>query len=152
MNLSKSLDSSSSVDITRKMLFSVNHNLTSGRSYGRVSRHPAVHPDPWSIKAPDFTPKLYKSMSLPRIKRKNAHLVKSKDSLDNKPIIMENTNKSTPSILPVLEQNRCQAKPFITCYKPPDSLESKLLFVKAGKYPLGLYKDPKPHNFRPVSL
>lgn len=150
MNLYKYLDTSTPADISRNMLFPMSQNLTFGRSYGRVSPHPAVHPDPWSIKAPDFTPKLYKSMGLPRIKRKNAHLLKSKDSLEDKSIIMDNTNISTPSIFPGIQQKTYKAKPFITCYKPPDSLESRLLFVRSGKHPMGPYKDPKPHNFRPV--
>ncbi|KAA0702210.1 hypothetical protein E1301_Tti011017 [Triplophysa tibetana] len=147
MNLFKSLDTSTSADISRKMLFPACQNLTSGHIYRRVSPHPAVPPDPWSIKAPDFTPKLYKSLGLPGIKRKNAHLLKSKD----KSIITENMNNTTPSLLPGIEQKRYKAKPFITCYKPPDSLESKLLFAKTGKYPMGPYKDPKPHNFRPCA-
>lgn len=151
MNFSKHLDTTS-VDTNRKMPPSVSQNFISSRSYGYIPPNPAVCSDPWSIKAPDFTPKLYRSMGLPRIKGKNAHLVKSKDNLEDKPIFTEKINKLSTSMFPELEQKRCKAKPFITRYKPPDSLQSKLLFVRAGKYPVEPYKDPKPHNFRPVSF
>nr|XP_055051480.1 uncharacterized protein si:dkey-30e9.6 isoform X1 [Misgurnus anguillicaudatus] len=151
MNFSKHLDTATSVDTSKKMPYSVSQNLISSRSYGYIPPKPAVCPDPWSIKAPDFTPKLYRSMGLPQINGKNIQLVKSKDNLEDKPIFKEKIDILSTSMFPELEQKRCKAKPFITRYKPPDSLESKLLFVRAGKYPLGPYKDPKPHNFRPCA-
>lgn len=146
MNLPEHLDTTTSFDLRRKLLFSVSQNLISSRSCGLVP--PQVVPlDPWNIKAPDFTPKLYRSVGLPRIKSKNIHLVKSNDSVEQTSFVLEKIKDVTPSILsPHKEQ------PFITCYKPPDSLETKLLFVRAGTNPVGPYKDPKPHNFRPVSL
>lgn len=151
MNFSKHFDTATSVDTSRKMPSSVSQNLISGRSYGYIPPNPAVCPDPWSIKAPDFTPKLYRSIGLPQIKGQNIQLVKSKDNLEDKPIFKKKINKLSTSMFPELEQKRCKTKPFITCYKPPDSLESKVLLVRAGKYPLGPYKDPKPHNFRPCA-
>ncbi len=150
MNLPEPLETPMSLDLRRKLLFSVSQNLISSRSCGLIPPHPVVPVDPWNIKALDFTPKLYRSSGLPRIKSKNIHLVKSNNSVEGKSLILEKINDVTPSILPGLEQKGCKARPFITFYKPPDTLESKLLFVRAGMYPVGLYKDPKPHNFRPV--
>lgn len=141
-----------SVDLRKKLLFSVSQKLISSRSCGLVPPHPVVPIDPWKIKAPDFTPKLYKSSGLPRIKSKNIHLVKSNNSVEEKSFVLEKINDVTPSILPGLEQKGRKAQQFITFYKPPDSLESKLIFVRAGMYPVGPYTNPKPHNFRPVSL
>lgn len=147
MNLPEPLETPMSLDLRRKLLFSVSQNLISSRSCGLIPPHPVVPVDPpWNIKAPDFTPKLYQSSGLPRIKSKNIHLVKSNNSVEGKSLILEKINDVTPG----LEQKGCRARPFITFYKPPDTLESKLLFVRAGMYPVGLYKDPKPHNFRPV--
>ncbi|KAK9962418.1 hypothetical protein ABG768_007787 [Culter alburnus] len=145
MNLPEHLDTTTSFDLRRKLLFSVSQNLISSRSCGLIP--PQVVPlDPWNIKAPDFTPKLYRSVGLPRIKSKNIHLVKSNDSVEQTSFVLEKIKDVTPSILsPHKEQ------PFITCYKPPDSLETKLLFVRAGTNPVGPYKDPKPHNFRPCA-
>lgn len=145
MNLPEPLDTTSSVDLRRKLLFSVSQNLISSRSCGLVPPHP-VPLDPWNMKAPDFTPKLYRSVGLPRIKSKNIHLVKSNDSVEQKSFVLEKIKDGT-SIL-----SRHKEQTFITFYKPPDSLETKLLFVRAGTYPVGPYKDPKPHNFRPVSF
>ncbi len=146
MNLPEPLETPMFVDLRRKLLFSVSQNLISSRSCGLIQPHPVVPVDPWNIKAPDFTPKLYRSSGLPRIKSKNIHLVKSNNSVEGKSLILEKINDVTPG----LEQKRCKARPFITFYTPPDSLESKLLFVRAGMYPVGPYKDPTPHNFRPV--
>ncbi|XP_051535572.1 uncharacterized protein LOC127430116 [Myxocyprinus asiaticus] len=140
-----------SVQFRRKLLFSATKNLISSRSCGLIPPQPAVQPDPWNIKAPDFTPKLYRSLSLPRIKRKNLHLFKTKSSLDEESFILEKVNKVAPSMLPGLEQKRHKTHPFTACYKPPGSTESKLQFVRTGKYPMGPYKNPKPHNFRPCA-
>ncbi|XP_067307764.1 putative uncharacterized protein C7orf78 [Pseudorasbora parva] len=145
MNLPEPLDPTS-VDLRRKLLFSVSQNLISSRSCGPVPPHPVAPLDPWNKKAPDFTPKLYRSVSLPRIKNKTVHLVKSNDSVDQKSFVLEKIKDGTPSIL-----SRHKEQPFFTCYKPPDSLETKLLFVKAGMNPVGPYKNPKPHNFRPCA-
>lgn len=146
MNLPEPLNTTTSFDLRRKLLFSVSQNLISSRSCGLVPPQ-AVPLDPWNIKAPDFTPKLYRSVGLPRIKSKNIHLVKSNDSVEQTSFVLEKIKDVTPlTFSPHKEQ------PFITCYKPPDSLETKLLFVRAGTNPVGPYKDPKPHNFRPVSL
>ncbi|KAI9533137.1 hypothetical protein NQZ68_025531 [Dissostichus eleginoides] len=46
---------------------------------------------------------------------------------------------------------REESPKFLTSYRPPDSLESELMFVKTGKYLCGPYKNPKPHNFRPLN-
>ncbi|XP_016397309.1 uncharacterized protein LOC107730865 [Sinocyclocheilus rhinocerous] len=155
MNLPETLETPMSVDLRRKLLFSVSQNLISSRSCGLVPPHPVVPVDPWSIKAPDFTPKLYTifktSLGLPQIKGKNINLVKSNNSVGEKSFILEKINDVTPSLLPGLEQKGCKTRTFITFYKPPDSLESKLLFVREGIYPVGPYKDPKLHNFRPCA-
>ncbi|XP_056126749.1 uncharacterized protein si:dkey-30e9.6 [Rhinichthys klamathensis goyatoka] len=144
MNLPESLETTTSVDLRRKLLFSVSQNLISSRSCGLVPPH-QVPLDPWNMKAPDFTPKLYRSVGLPRIKCKNINLVKSNDSVEQKSFVLEKIKDGTS----ILSQHKQQS--FITFYKPPDSLETKLLFVRAGTNPVGPYKDPKPHNFRPCA-
>ncbi|KAJ7985406.1 hypothetical protein DPEC_G00351720 [Dallia pectoralis] len=67
--------------------------------------------DPWSLKPPDFSPKLYMSQSLPR--RQN----------------IKNKQKSALTL----------------------DFKSKLMFVKTGKHPLGPYRNPEHHNFRPLA-
>ncbi|XP_054478164.1 uncharacterized protein si:dkey-30e9.6 [Anoplopoma fimbria] len=46
---------------------------------------------------------------------------------------------------------REESPKFISSYRPPDALESELMFVKSGKYVSGPYKNPKPHDFRPLN-
>ncbi|XP_066531599.1 putative uncharacterized protein C7orf78 [Hoplias malabaricus] len=96
--------------------------------------------DLWNIKPPDFTPKLYRSQSLPRIKKRTLNLHKLSD-------ISHDVGKMRP--VRISEPEQMTVPPFNTSYRPPDLLQLKLLFVKSGQFPRDLYANPKAHNFRP---
>lgn len=143
------LDPSTSVYFNKKTVFSANLNLATLRSKGFICLHYSHQVDPWNLKPPDFSPKLYTFLSVPRRKKtKNTHqpfltLASSETAF--------RVDRFTPNILiPEIDQNKKALPNFSTSYRPPGSLESKLMFVKTGKYPPVAYKNPKPHNFRQV--
>ncbi|XP_050932075.1 uncharacterized protein si:dkey-30e9.6 [Lates calcarifer] len=103
--------------------------------------------DVWSIKPPDFSLKLYRSVSVPQKKERKVCANPAANHQTTE------TKRRTELILPnVLHESFKRKDPpkFITLYRPPDALESELMFVKMGKYPPEPYKNPKPHNFRPL--
>ncbi|XP_007232402.2 uncharacterized protein si:dkey-30e9.6 [Astyanax mexicanus] len=141
MNSAHISDSATSIHFNRKLLFSANQKFISSRGH-RLSRlnTTASQTDLWNIKPPDFTPKLYRSLSLPQIKKKTLDPAIPRESL----------RQTSLFLLPNLEKKMTEPS-FIRSYKAPDLLESQLLFVKSGQYPNLPYKNPKPHNFRPCA-
>lgn len=143
------LDPSTSVYFNKKTVFSASLNLATIRSKGFIRPRYSHQVDPWNLKPPDFSPKLYTFLSVPRRKKtKNTHqpfltLASSETAF--------RVDRFTPNIpIPEIDQNKKALPNFSTSYRPPGSLESKLMFVKTGKYPPVAYKNPKPHNFRQV--
>ena len=68
------LDPSTSVYLNKKTVFSASLNLATIRSEGFIRPHYSHQVDPWNLKLPDFSPKLYTSLSVPRRKKtKNTH-------------------------------------------------------------------------------
>ncbi|XP_072547407.1 putative uncharacterized protein C7orf78 homolog [Salminus brasiliensis] len=135
------LDSGTSIHFNRKLLFSANQKFISTRGHRLVLLNTtASQPDLWNIKPPDFSLKLYRSISLPRIKKKTL----------NPAVLKEGLPETSPVVLPNLEK-KMEEPSFITSYKPPGLLELKLLFVKSGQFPSAPYKDPKLHDFRPCA-
>lgn len=139
----------SSVCFERKTQFSVSQDLSLARSkYFKQLAETEDRGDVWSIKPPDFSPKLYKSVLVPQKRERKIHLNASK-------LQPSDTKKKTGIYLPnILHESPERKDPpeFITSYRPPDALESELKFVQAGKYPSETYRNPKPHNFRPVRI
>lgn len=136
----------SSVCFEGKTHFSASRDLSFARSKYFKLPEPESCGDVWSIKPPDFSLKLYRSLSVPQRKERktNVNLSVAQPS--------EAKRKSRIFLTYGLhESNRRKEPPkFITSYRPPDAAESELMFVKTGKYPSEPYKNPKPHNFRPV--
>ncbi|KAF1388403.1 hypothetical protein PFLUV_G00089810 [Perca fluviatilis] len=136
----------SSVSFEEKIQFSASQRLSFARSkWFTLPAESESHSDVWSIKPPDFSLKLYTSLSVPQKKERKTH--------SNLPQPGE-TQRRTGIFLPnVLHESyqREESPKFITSYRPPDALESELMFVKTGKYLSGPYKNPKPHNFRPLN-
>ncbi|KAM6967565.1 uncharacterized protein C7orf78 homolog [Aplochiton taeniatus] len=97
------------------------------------------------MKAPDFSPKLYSSLRGPRKKGRKKHPTFVLSGPTETKVKVETI---TQRRLPAIDQRREPPK-FSTSFRPPDSFESKLMFVRTGKYPSGAYNNPKPHNFRP---
>lgn len=138
----------SSVRFESKIHFCASQDLSFARSKYFKFPETESRGDVWSIQPPDFSPKLYRSLSVPQKKERKANLNLSVPQPSE-------TRRKTGLYLPnvLLESNKRKNPPkFITSYRPPDALESELMFVKTGKYPSEPYKNPKPYNFRPVSF
>ncbi|XP_028281156.1 putative uncharacterized protein C7orf78 homolog [Parambassis ranga] len=136
----------SSVSFERKIQFSASQDLSFTRSKCLKPTETPSLSDVWSIKPPDFSVKLYSRLSVP-------HQTAERRT-DPTPAFSQpgEIKKSIKALLPnVVYVNPKKDPPkFIAPYKPPDTLESELMFVRMGKYPTGPYKNPKPHNFRPL--
>ncbi|XP_034067402.1 uncharacterized protein si:dkey-30e9.6 [Gymnodraco acuticeps] len=138
----------SKVCLEEKTEFSATQHLSYSRSKWFQLPDPETesHSDVW-IKPPDFSLKLYRSLSVPQKEERKTH---------SNPAVPPSSKaqRKTGTFLPrVLHEGfrREESPKFLTSYRPPDSLESELMFVKTGKYLCGPYKNPKPHNFRPLN-
>uniref|UniRef100_A0AAA9TT26 Chromosome 7 open reading frame 78 n=2 Tax=Bos TaxID=9903 RepID=A0AAA9TT26_BOVIN len=95
----------------------------------------------WEIKPPDFSYKLYTSL---RLAEKPSRT------------IMQEERRKIPDFpgkmvhLPSLRNppKKAVSPKFITTFPRLDSHKAKLMFVESGKYPNGVYLNPKPHDFR----
>lgn len=138
----------SSVCFEGKIHFSASQDLSFARSKYFKLPETESRGDMWSINPPDFSLKLYRSLSVPQRKERKTNLNLSVPQPSE-------AKRKTGIFLPYVlhESNRRKDSPkFITSYKPRDAVESELMFVKTGKYPSEPYKNPKPHNFRRVSF
>ncbi|KAM9078180.1 LOW QUALITY PROTEIN: uncharacterized protein C7orf78 homolog [Megaptera novaeangliae] len=95
----------------------------------------------WEIKPPDFSYKLYTSLRLPE---KPSSTIKEEER--RKKSIFPGTMLHFPSVRN--HPNKAMSPKFITTFPHLDSHKVKLIFVESGKYPNGVYLNPKPHNFR----
>ncbi|XP_048882048.1 uncharacterized protein si:dkey-30e9.6 isoform X2 [Brienomyrus brachyistius] len=147
MNDHQNLDPLKEISFNEKVVFSARHDLAL-----RQSKEFAVLPRTvknvslWHLKPPDFSPKLYKSLGLPQKKQEKRRPPLIMSSSDT----FKNITEMTSSILHGTRAKEV-TEPFALRHRPPDSLESKLMFVKFGKYPDFPYRDPKPHDFRQYS-
>uniref|UniRef100_A0ABI7VZC2 Uncharacterized protein n=2 Tax=Felis catus TaxID=9685 RepID=A0ABI7VZC2_FELCA len=96
----------------------------------------------WEIKSPDFSYKLYTSLRFPE---KPSRIIKEKQGREKK-VNFPETMLHLPSIRN--HPKKAISPEFITTFPHMDSNEVKLMFVKSGKYPNGVYLNPKPHDFR----
>ncbi|XP_051263612.1 uncharacterized protein si:dkey-30e9.6 [Dicentrarchus labrax] len=135
-----------SVSFEEKIQFSASQRLSLARSKWFTLPVTDSRSDAWSVKPPDFSLKLYKSLSVPQKKARKTH---------PDPAVAQpgDLKRRAGIFLPkVLHESYLREDPpqFITSYRPPDALGSELMFVKTGKYPSGPYRNPKPHDFRPL--
>ncbi|XP_060799489.1 uncharacterized protein si:dkey-30e9.6 [Neoarius graeffei] len=142
------MDSETSFTFSRKLLFTASQNLITSRSRNHTLLLPTAtvrKTDLWEIKPPDFSPKLYRTLSLPRIKKKTLNPAILKEGLEERSQSLD----KMPSVIQSKQEEKRNIPVFITSYKPPGLLELQRQFVKLGQFPNGPYKNPKPHNFRP---
>ncbi len=137
-----------SVCFEEKTKFSASQHLSFSRSKWFTLPEIERQSNMWSIKPPDFSLKLYKSLSVPQKKERKTHLNPAQPQAGGP---KRRTGVFLPQVLHESDQRREPPK-FITSYRPPDALESELMFIRTGKFPCGPYKKPKPHDFRQVSL
>lgn len=138
----------SSVCFEEQIQFSASQHLSFARSKWFTLPETESQSNVWSIKPPDFSLKLYRSLAVPQKEERKTH---SDQTVPQPGEIKRRTGIFLPKVLHESYQRKDPPK-FITSYKPPDALGSELMFVKTGKYPSGPYKNPKPHDFRPVSV
>lgn len=151
MSVTEIKDSERSFTFNRKLLFTASQNVITSRSriHKLLLPKPAArHRDLWEIKPPDFSPKLYCTLNLPRIKKKTLDSAILKEGLEE---LSQSLDIMPPVLQSKQEKNR-NIPVFVKSYKPPALLDLQLKFVKFGQFPRDPYKNPKPHNFRPVSL
>ncbi|KAM8936553.1 uncharacterized protein C7orf78 homolog [Lycaon pictus] len=96
----------------------------------------------WEIKPPDFSYKLYKSLRFPEKSSRTSKEEQGRGKKSNFP----ETMLHLPNIRN--HSKKVKSPPFITTFPHLDSHKAKLMFVKSGKYPNGVYLNPKPHDFR----
>ncbi|XP_076006330.1 putative uncharacterized protein C7orf78 homolog [Genypterus blacodes] len=139
------------VSFERKLQFSASQDLTAAKSKRFSVPVTESSGDVWSIKPPDFSLKLYTRLSDPQ-KTKEKKKKKNTGQESSLPKLSE-TKWRTLIFLPRLS-HECERKTeppaFIAPHRPPDALQSELMFVRKGKYPLDPYMNPKPHDFRPL--
>ncbi|KAM9650808.1 uncharacterized protein C7orf78 homolog [Trichechus inunguis] len=95
----------------------------------------------WEIKPPDFSYKLYTSLRSPEKTSKNIKKERRKTRSNFPETILH-----LPSIKN--DPKKSISPKFITTFAHLDSYKAKIMFVKTGKYPNGVYLNPKPHDFR----
>ncbi|XP_051813006.1 uncharacterized protein si:dkey-30e9.6 isoform X1 [Acanthochromis polyacanthus] len=134
------------VSFERKMQFTASQELSFTRSTFFKLAETESQSNVWSIKPPDFSLKLYRCMSG---SQKKEGKTKTKLTVPQCGETKRRTGIFLPNVVHVNPERKDPPK-FITSYRALDALESELMFVKTGKYNSGPYKNPKPHNFRPV--
>ncbi|KAM3929245.1 uncharacterized protein C7orf78 homolog [Leptodactylus fuscus] len=140
-------DSSHCYLFTRQMKFSANENLAVERSDNFILPKPFPERNIWKKKPPDFSLRLYTSLTsltLPRREEgKNLKKLKNMNQTQRKNVLEVITQAPPPAPRTSKEPQR-----FITRFKPMGPFEADLLYVKNGVYPKDKYKDLKPHDFR----
>ncbi|XP_069576811.1 putative uncharacterized protein C7orf78 homolog [Brachyistius frenatus] len=126
-----------------KTRFSASRELSLARS-GRFGPGEAEsRSDPRRVGPPDFSLKLHCC-------QKEGRKADSKAAAGRRPV---EAKRKTPLFLPDVARVSPSGKgppKFVTSYAPPDALRSELMFVETGKFPSGPYRNPKPHDFRPL--
>ncbi|XP_058534105.1 uncharacterized protein LOC105941669 isoform X2 [Ochotona princeps] len=128
-------------DIARRLQCPLqDRNSTRGKSVQRPVR-PAKKVDIWEIKPPDFSYKLYTSLRLPQIPTRPTKEEKGRNQSK-----FPEAQLQLPSIRS--HPKKAASPKFVTRFPHPDLQKAKLLYVRNGKFPAGVYINPKPHEFR----
>lgn len=135
-----------SVSFERKIQFSAGEDLSFMRSEYLKLRDAERRREAQSVRPPDFSVKLYSCVSHKTGRHTHLKAVGPQPSETKRRHghFLTNLLSSSPT--------RTDPPEFITAHRPPDALQTELMFVQAGKHPCGTYRNPKPHNFRPVSV
>ncbi|XP_064614378.1 uncharacterized protein LOC135478043 [Liolophura sinensis] len=127
--------------------FNANIDLVQTRSDHLKPKLQPLHLDPWRRPPPDFRPQLFG----PNPPKRNAQ--ESMQPWKYGTIPGQRQSYSRPKrqslvLQGVLDGAKSEEDPFLTRFRAPDSYEAKLMFVKDGRFPLGRYATPTPHDFR----
>ncbi|XP_062255018.1 uncharacterized protein si:dkey-30e9.6 [Platichthys flesus] len=117
------------VSFESKAQFSASRALSLARSkYFKLPETESRQVDVWSIKPPDFSLKLYRSLSVPQRKERKTLTV---------PAARQTTRTSgifLPDVSPETDKRIDRVK-FITSHRPRDALESELRFITSHRPP-----------------
>ncbi|XP_035020168.2 uncharacterized protein si:dkey-30e9.6 [Hippoglossus stenolepis] len=115
------------VSFESKAQFSASRALSLARSkYFKLPETESRQVDVWSIKPPDFSLKLYRSLSVPQRKERKALTVPA----------AQQTTRTSGIFLPDVSREsykRNDRVKFITSHRPPDALESELKFITSHR-------------------
>ncbi|XP_075862295.1 putative uncharacterized protein C7orf78 homolog [Microcebus murinus] len=128
-------------DVTKRLQYPSQQNLNS-KWENSILQPPqcATKVNVWEIKPPDFSYKLYTSLGFPKISSRTL-----KEEQKRKKSNVPERIVDLPSIR---NHPKKAISKFVTTFPHLDSHRAQLMFVKGGKYPRGVYVDPKPHDFR----
>lgn len=134
-----------SVRFEDKIKFSASQDLALARRKWRKPNDKVNQGHVQRFRPPDFSIRLYKNTKDPQSRDEKML------SYEAKPRQTKETQPVVPAVLQSWHRKEETGK-FITHYRQPDTLEIEQKFVRTGKFPAAPYKNPKPHNFRPVSF
>ncbi|XP_006114585.2 putative uncharacterized protein C7orf78 homolog isoform X1 [Pelodiscus sinensis] len=132
----------------RQIKFSAYLDLAFAHNQSFVQQLQAIpQRDRWQKQPPDFSYKLYTSSTLSR-----KAPGKDKEGLDT----LNNKEPETKQCLPRIDtsqfypalQRKKELPKLVTRFPRIGSFEAAKMFVENGKYKSGIYRDPKPHDFR----
>lgn len=128
-----------------KIKFSASQDLALARSKWRKPTDRLNRGNVQCVRPPDFSTRLYKNLEGPPSEDQKML------SSQAEPQQMNETQTVVHAVLQSWYRKK-ETQKFIACYRPPDTLEIEQRFVRTGKLPAAPYKNPKPHDFRPVSF
>ncbi|KAM5158325.1 uncharacterized protein C7orf78 homolog [Mantella aurantiaca] len=129
----------------RQVKFSANRRLAGERSDHFSNPKPMPERNIWMRKPPDFSVRLYKSLTLPRRSEESHRKEKKEVTEDTR---QTNNLEVIPGIWNPIQLSTKQPKKFFTKFKHIGPFEASLMCVKEGFYSKDEYQDPKPHDFR----
>ncbi|KAM8967113.1 uncharacterized protein C7orf78 homolog [Pelodytes ibericus] len=132
---------------TNQVLFTANEHLAIERSKNFARPRITAKPDIWRKQPPDFSVRLYRSLTLPRKLVEHDEVGRRQASKPQAPNHVSKLHILEDDHLPSIGGKEEPPK-FLTKFKHVGQFEASLMCVKKGQYPKDTYKDPKPHDFR----
>ncbi|XP_044151780.1 uncharacterized protein LOC122939680 [Bufo gargarizans] len=129
---------------SRQVKFKAKETLAAERSDNFIIPKPIPEHNIWKKKPPDFSVRLYRSLTLPR--RTEENNVKERKDLHR--VLKRNEIEVIREAPPPCLTKSKEPERFLTRFKPMEPFEANILYVKNGVYPKDKYKDQKPHDFR----
>lgn len=134
-----------------KGLFTTNLELAVARDQVQASKQRRGSPkkECWIRQPPDFSYKLYITTST-LLGKKSKELKKKKKSIATSTVFDDLYRIRSSMLLQVMQQE--PPPKIITSFPRLGPYEAQLLFVKKGKFKSSKYQDPKPHDYRQVTV
>lgn len=131
--------------------FNANKDLVQTRSDHLKPKLQPLDLDPWRRRPPDFRPQLF-GPNPPKRNAQESMQPWKYGTIPGQRQSYVRPKKQSMVLQGVLDGTKSEEDPFLTRFRAPDSYQAKRMFVKDGRFPLGRYTTPRPHDFRGVSL